>query len=288
MGNISQYDIPLVTSVLHPSDFSPSSERAFAYALIVALKRQGKLTLLHVGGKEFDDSLWSRFPSVRKTLERWKLLEKGSDPSAVFENLGVMVKKVDLGSKNALKAIVSYLKEYKTDLIVLATEGRHGLKHLLHPSFAESVLEKTKIMTLFVQSNVQGFVSFQDGSIALRKILIPVAESPNPQEAIVRAVRAAKMGGSENVDMILLHVGEADGFPQVDIPEVAHCTWKKVVKTGKVLDEILNAVKEYSVDMIVMPTQGQQGFLDALRGSVTEQVVRNSKCPVLAVPAGCN
>jgi nucleotide-binding universal stress UspA family protein len=288
MGNINQYDIPLVTSVLHPSDFSPSSERAFAYALIVALKRQGKLTLLHVGGKEFDDSLWSRFPSVRKTLERWKLLEKGSDPSAVFENLGVMVKKVDLGSKNALKAIVSYLKEYKTDLIVLATEGRHGLKHLLHPSFAESVLEKTKIMTLFVQSNVQGFVSFQDGSIALRKILIPVAESPNPQEAIVRAVRAAKMGGSENVDMILLHVGEADGFPQVDIPEVAHCTWKKVVKTGKVLDEILNAVKEYSVDMIVMPTQGQQGFLDALRGSVTEQVVRNSKCPVLAVPAGCN
>ena len=33
--------------------------------------------------------------------------------------------------------------------------------------------------------------------------------------------------------------------------------------------------------MIVMPTAGHQGFLDALRGSTTEQVF----CPVLAVRA---
>jgi len=34
----------------------------------------------------------------------------------------------------------------------------------------------------------------------------------------------------------------------------------------------------------VMSTAGHEGFLDALRGSVTEQVLRHSPCPLLAVP----
>ncbi|MGB1685776.1 MAG: universal stress protein [Pseudomonadales bacterium] len=33
-----------------------------------------------------------------------------------------------------------------------------------------------------------------------------------------------------------------------------------------------------------MPTQGRHGFLDALRGSTTEQVMRELQCPLLAVP----
>ncbi|HEX2928596.1 MAG TPA: universal stress protein [Candidatus Binatia bacterium] len=34
-----------------------------------------------------------------------------------------------------------------------------------------------------------------------------------------------------------------------------------------------------------MATEGRHGFVDAVRGSVTEQVVRGAPCPVLAVPA---
>jgi nucleotide-binding universal stress UspA family protein len=34
-----------------------------------------------------------------------------------------------------------------------------------------------------------------------------------------------------------------------------------------------------------MATAGRDGFLDALRGSTTEQVVREAPCPVLALPA---
>lgn len=287
MAQATNYDIPLVTSVLHPSDFSESSEKAFAYALIVALKRQGKLTILHVGGKKFDDSVWCRFPSVRRTLERWSVLEKNSSTSDVFDKLGVTIKKVDIGSGNCVKSISNYIKQYKTDLIVLATEGRHGLSHLLHPSFAESLMESAKIMTLFIQNKTNGFVSLNDGTITLKKILIPVADDPNPQEAIIRAVRAAKMGGNDNVEMVILHIGASNTFPQINLPDVPCCIWQKVHKTGKVVDEILNAVNEYTPDMIVMPTKGHQGFLDALRGNITEQIVRKSNCPVLAVPVGC-
>jgi nucleotide-binding universal stress UspA family protein len=37
-------------------------------------------------------------------------------------------------------------------------------------------------------------------------------------------------------------------------------------------------------DLIVMATEGEQGMIDAMRGSVTERVVRGAPCSVLAVP----
>jgi nucleotide-binding universal stress UspA family protein len=40
-----------------------------------------------------------------------------------------------------------------------------------------------------------------------------------------------------------------------------------------------------SADLIAMTTAGRHGFLDALRGSTTEQVLEHAPCPVLAVHA---
>ena len=53
---------PLVGSVVHPTDFSPASERAFVHALAIALLRQTSLALLHIGK---EDRPWSEFPQVR-------------------------------------------------------------------------------------------------------------------------------------------------------------------------------------------------------------------------------
>ena len=46
---------------------------------------------------------------------------------------------------------------------------------------------------------------------------------------------------------------------------------------------ILDAAAE--ADLVVMTTEGEHGIIDALRGSVTERMVRDAPCPVLAVPA---
>jgi nucleotide-binding universal stress UspA family protein len=43
--------------------------------------------------------------------------------------------------------------------------------------------------------------------------------------------------------------------------------------------------EDEDADLIAMATQGRDGFMDALRGSTTEQVLRATRCPVLAVPA---
>jgi len=46
-----------------------------------------------------------------------------------------------------------------------------------------------------------------------------------------------------------------------------------------------DAAADWPPDMIGMATAGHHGFLDALRGSTTERVLRRSPCPLLAVPA---
>ena len=62
-------------------------------------------------------------------------------------------------------------------------------------------------------------------------------------------------------------------------------SWKRLQKSGEPVEEIIRVAAEEDVDLIAMATQGHEGVLDALRGSVTEQVVRRAPCPVLAVPA---
>ncbi len=273
------YDVPFVNSVFHPSDFSAVSKNAFAHALVIALLRSTRFTILHAGGSAKD---WQLFPAVRHTLEKWGLLEEGSQQRQVFEELSVRVKKVQVRKENPVSATLTYLKEYPTDLIVLATEGRDGLQQWLKPSAAERIALKTATKTLFIPNEARGFVSLETGEISLNRILVPVSFQPSPLPAIEYAARAAQLA-CQKTDIRLLHVGKASETPMLDFPQIPNVNWIIDNRAGDVVQEIL-AEAGKMVDLIIMSTAGQDGFLDALRGSVTQQVLRAAPCPLLAVP----
>jgi nucleotide-binding universal stress UspA family protein len=275
---------PFIESVLHPSDFSPASESAFAHALAIALLRETDFTILHVGRQALGQDEWMKFPAVRATLERWGLLEKGSPRSAVFDELAVRVKKVALAGSSPVAAMLDFVVENPADLIVLATEGREGVPRWIRRSKAEHLTRRTRSMTLFVPNAARGFIALEDGRIQLRRILIPVDHHPSPHVAIVYASRAAAALGDGPVEIFLLHVGDGDKIPAIELPEDPACSWTTLQHGGYVVEEIVRAADEREVDLIVMATAGREGLLDALRGSVTEQVLRRAPCPVLAVP----
>ncbi len=54
-----------------------------------------------------------------------------------------------------------------------------------------------------------------------------------------------------------------------------------IVRTGVPVSGVLKAEAEFSVDLVVMSTHGRTGKKHTLLGSVAEQVVRRSICPVL-------
>jgi nucleotide-binding universal stress UspA family protein len=270
--------IPFVKSIFHPSDFSKASEIAFAHALAIALIRKTKLVIMHAGGDRFED--WAQFPPVRTTLEKWHVLAPGSPRSAVFEKLAVRVAKVSAAG-DPVRASIYHIEKQQPDLVVLATAGRRGLPRWLKPSVAQAIAHRTNAMTLFVPRACRPIVS-SEGVVHLRRILLPVDHHPNAEGAAIRAVRAAEAFGDEPVEILLLHVN-GSRLPEFNHPESQACVWKELRREGDVVAAILAAAEE--ADLIVMATEGRQGVFDALRGSVTERVVRGAPCPILAVPA---
>ena len=75
-------------------------------------------------------------------------------------------------------------------------------------------------------------------------------------------------------------------MPAIRCPEVAGWEWQKELRSGPVIEGILNAAKDVSADLIVMSTDGRNGFLDGLRGSHSERVLRYAEAPLLTVPVG--
>ena len=123
--------LPFVSAVLHPTDFSPASEAAFAHALAIALVRQTKLWILHAGAND-GAAEWQSFPAVRETLQRWGLLGPGAPREAVYNELHVRVAKVVTRSSDPVEATLEFLESHEPDLLVLATEGREGFPRWIH------------------------------------------------------------------------------------------------------------------------------------------------------------
>ena len=273
----------LIASVLHPTDFSEGSKVAFYHALKAALLAKSKLTLLNVSPD--GNQRWANFPGVRETLEQWKLLPEGSPREAVAD-LGIDVRKAVLQAGDPVKAVVHHVQKHPSELIVLATSQHKGSMGWMSGSVAEPIARNAREMTLFIAGDNKGFVSADDGSVSLNNILIPVAHTPDAQPALEAAARLVKSLGCETGKFTLLHVGDEKDMPTVFEPEVSGWEWSKEFRNGDVIESIVNASRNVKADLIVMTTDGRNGFLDGLRGSHSERILRLTDAPLLTVPLG--
>ena len=278
---------PTIRSILHPTDFSDLSGAAFAHALRMAVAAKCKLYLLHV--VQGDAAAASGFPNVQRLLAQWGLCEPRDPPSALLKNLGLTVETISLVSlkqQNPALGIVGFLDQHPCDLIVAATRGRDGRDHWLKGSVSESVFRRAAIPTLFVTQGARSFVSQVSGDVRLRRVLVPIDFSPPPGPAIEAILRFGKLVAGADVIILLVHVGST--APPVDVAlRRASISAPVMLRSGDVVKSVIDAAIEYDVDFIGMPTAGNHGILDALRGgSTTERLIRHAPCPVLAMPVG--
>jgi nucleotide-binding universal stress UspA family protein len=273
--------------IFHPSDFTKASEVAFAHALKLALESKAELEIMHVARhltESGGDVHWTDFPGVRATLARWHILPADAPREAVAKT-GMDVKKVVLEGSDPVQAIAQYCRDHPPDLLVLATHQRDGLGRWLHKEIAEPLARRAHAMTLFVPHEGNGFISPENGTVTLRRILIPVDHEPSAQPALEEAVSLATGLGSSQVEFRLLHVGKEKQMPALNLPDRPELKFEERVVEGDAVERILQEETEWSPDLMVLTTQGHRDFLDALRGSTTERVVRGARCPVLAIPA---
>lgn len=273
-----------IESVFHPSDFSAASEVAFVHALKIALAAQADLNMLHATDDSQND--WHDFPGVRETLERWKLIPPNSPKSAVA-NLGIEVRKVVKVDRDPVHAATEFLRTYRADLIVLAVRQHEGRMRWLQKSIGKPLARAAGQMTLFIPHGTEGFVSRADGSVSLRNVLVPVAATPRPQPAIEAVRRLVRSLPKADGTVTVLHVGAESVAPAVKLPDdTPGWQWKRVAVPGEPVEVIVKTAESISAGLVAMTTDGPEGFLDALRGSTSERVLRKANCPVLSLPVG--
>lgn len=274
--------LPHIRHILHPTDFSQASMAAFGHALKLGLGMNSDLTIMHVDPVRADPD-FENFPRVRATLGRWGVLREGASKDELL-SLGLGVRKILAKGDNPVASILQLLWRKPADLIVLAIHPEDPLVTWVPDMVGQSLARKSLTMSLFVPGQSGGFVSLDTGAVQLQRILIPIDHRPHPQAAVDAACTLVAGLGVQSVMFDLLYVGEPSGMPQLRLPQRDGWMWTERIRSGIVVDEILEAADIHRSDLVVMATEWRHGFLDALLGSTTERVLRRAACPVLAVP----
>ena len=127
-----------------------------------------------------------------------------------------------------------------------------------------------------------------------RRILCPIDFDRISIPALELAVNMAKQNNGRIYLLYIIPRMEAVGL-RADVEQLATDSLRSVarkwlhgkvpyqiiVRTGAPVSGLLKAEAELSIDLVVMSTHGRTGRKHTLLGSVTEQVVRRSICPVL-------
>ena len=141
---------------------------------------------------------------------------------------------------------------------------------------------------------------------AFRKILVPTDFSAHADEAFRVAHALARMIGA---DVILFHVAQPPAVVSEDgrflgepVKGEAANLWSRfqpiqaadtkvrveheiIVADRPSAKEILGMLDKQGCDLIVMGTHGASWLKQRLFGSMTEEVVRHARCPVMVVKA---
>ncbi len=267
--------------LLHPTDLSEASERAFHHALAVAIRQGAQFTLLHAMGRRTTDN-WPGFPSVRSKLAQWKAA--GTLDGLADRKRQASVSKVEVDVRDPVAASLQYIDRNAVDMIVLGTTGRRGLARLVRAPRGELLARRSKLMTLFVPDGARAFVDGATGEVTLNRILIPVDPATDPRPAMIRAVNAAALLDDPALEITLLHMGDGDELATTELPELPFCRWNAMQRSGNTVQGILEAAEDIQADAIYMTTTWSKAGFGRIEGGVTEGVLAGAPCPVVAVP----
>lgn len=279
-------DHPGFKRILQLTAFQPEEAAAFNCALRMTLDHHGRLTLLHVGNESHDDVPWGRFPQVRRTLEEWGLLPKDSGPEDVYSTLGITIHKHALHAKDLKEPVAKYLENHPSDLVIMATEGRSALQQLVSPSRSEPIADLSNVPTLFLPKDRPAPMRKKDGAFTIERILIPALNVEKALTAIRPVLALARCSVAKPVTIHILQVGDdPHALDALHLPSIPEAIWERSVQQGAVVDTITAFAADWEPDLIAMATDGTNSLIDALMGTTTERILRNTKRMMLAVPA---
>lgn len=293
----------MIQTLLFAHDFSPSSERALAYAVDLVERTDAALHLAYV--EETPESVLDE--GRRSPLPSYKLQERfeercqeslaAHDLSPDDDRLVYHVER----NETVAPALRRMAEHEEADLIVMGTHGRRGVRRAIYGSVAEEILRTAPCPVFTARVREEGPSGTTTAPI--ERIAVPIDFSDLSRSALQYAARLASV---YDVPLRLLHAVEEPTLPPIyetqspkmqgrEMKEQAERelrSWGEsvaddvqavsyVVHRGDPEETVVQAAAEIDT-LTVMGTRGLSGVRRTMLGSVTEAVMREADGPVLA------
>jgi nucleotide-binding universal stress UspA family protein len=293
-------------NILVTTDLSDNAQSAMPIAVALAKRHQA---ILHVAYVEephpifpTDDSI--TLPQldwlIAARKEREQILVNQAKELAAKESL-VVIPHVHVGVP--AKQIIQAARDIFADCIVMCSHGRSGIQRVLFGSVTEEVLRLSECPVLCVKGLVKA------GEKTTGPILLTTDLSNESLEALPFAIALAieqdaklhvllvledKLQFSDDmlhpqVQWIVSEHQELEGKLQaftLQLRDTHRIDVAPHVLHGRAAEQIVSLAEEIKAGCIVIASHGRSGIKRIIVGSVAEEVIRNSQCPVLAVRNG--
>lgn len=302
-----------IANVLVPLDFSASSKEALEFALPLLRWFGANLHLAHIFEPDYPLASMVALPLIVPELEIGKRVRRHLKDVARKYAIELRPENIHAVKGRPFEEICHLARNCAIDLIVTATRGNTGLKHLTLGSTAERVVRYSPCPVLVVRGGDRkrkaGDKAKSQGALTFRKILVPIDFSDCSIAGLTFARALSKQFDSKLIllnAVPLQYAIASDEYARYDYPLllkqgekaaekqmhdlIRKTAWEGIavqssLQIGHAGEQICAHAESHGADLIVTSTHGRTGLRHILIGSTAEYVVRHASCPVLVVPS---
>jgi nucleotide-binding universal stress UspA family protein len=290
-----------------PLDGSRLSESAMPTVIHLAQKLNASVTLVHVIEKKPPAKIHGE-PHLSKSEEAEHYLD---EVERRFFPPGMTVDKHvhKTAISDVAGSIAEHAREFKSDLVVMCTHGRGGMRKMLFGSIAQQVVSAKVTPVLLIRPTEGGTAAFLSG----RPFLVPLDGTTAREQALSIAAGLASvcgvelkllmvvptlrtLSGVETTSRILLPATTQEilSFAMADaevyvrkLVDALSANGTRVtaeIRRGELAEVIVSEAHRLGVDMIIMATLGRVGLNAFWSDSLAPRVTERTHLALLLVP----
>jgi nucleotide-binding universal stress UspA family protein len=274
--------------ILFPTDFSNASQNAFVYALKLAEKLKGTITVLHVY-EVLEAHTW-----IEETINMQELnakiasgeMERFKDEMALLHRIAKVHNAAGIDVQYSLKendhAVPAIQEEAKTigaELIVMGTTGAHGIKEIFFGSVASKVME-TATCPVFIVPDTANYRGIEKMGLMLEA----------KQDGMTLISKAIPIATALDAHLDCMHVDVYDpekvkakmaSYAQAfaDAPNVSfHTHYDLDSEKG-----VLEYMRKHQMDVIILGVHQQHKWREFFSSSVVKRIAYHSDIPLIGI-----
>ena len=276
--------------ILVPTDFSPTAEKAFRFALDLAERLRGTVILYHTYvplegtfvGTEKTRKLYNTQSEINivKRLQRLK--------KKVTGNAGNVPVSTIVGRSPLIDNILGFAEHNQIDLIVMGTQGAAGLKKTIIGSVSARVIEESDIPVLVVPEKYE---LEEPGQFVFVTDYLPA-----DKQALAIVVAMAKLYHAEITVLHLISAYETDSDKvekKNDFDTYAFSLQREfnesnikfhLLEIPSITETMETLDKKFPYDLMIMVRRNKTFLEKFFTKSFTQNMTYITKKPLLIVP----